>query len=261
MKESEIEMEKKLMRNALSCQKTLAKMLGPLNGMSPVVSSVEQQMRLTYGLASSLEQIQKQLQPIQNVANQSNSPLSGLLEGCREVIFHDEVPVPIDSKLFLTKESEKQISDLKEEIASLKNEIKTEREERKKSSLYEHLDVYGNRLDPVEKKLERSGIEIKSDEVKVEYSPQELLVLSYSSQFRKDYKKLIEIGYMRRKKDGFLEWLKSKQSLAEYFGSQESHGRWCDIENLFQEKGLNHLLSVAMCTSKDFRNLEKLLEM
>ena len=61
--------------------------------------------------------------------------------------------------------------------------------------------------------------------------------MSYSAQFRKDYAKLIEIGYMRRKEDGFLEWLKTKQSLAEYFGAQEKHGKWCDIENLFQQKG------------------------
>ena len=34
-----------------------------------------------------------------------------------------------------------------------------------------------------------------------------------------------------------------------------------DIENLFQQKGLNHLLSVANSKSKDFEKLEKLLEM
>ena len=118
-------------------------------------------------------------------------------------------------------------------------------------------------LDMMIKEISELKKEIKDykekDTKDYSYSPQEILVLSYSADFRKDYKILIESGYMRRKDDGFLEWLKTKQSLAEYFGSQEQHGPWPHIENLFQQKGLNHILSVATNKSKDYKKLVTLL--
>lgn len=98
-----------------------------------------------------------------------------------------------------------------------------------------------------------------NEESKMLYSPQELQVMAYCPIFEKEYEKLIELGYMRKTNDGYLEWLKSKQSLAEYFGSKEKRGKWPDIENLFQLKGLNHLLSVATSKSKDYQKLLKLL--
>lgn len=61
---------------------------------------------------------------------------------------------------------------------------------------------------------------------------------------------------MRKVSDGYLEWLKSKQSLAEYFGNKEVKGNWKDIENLFHQKRLNHLLSVANSLSKDYKKLK-----
>lgn len=59
-----------------------------------------------------------------------------------------------------------------------------------------------------------------SNQLKVQnqYSPQELQVMAYWPSFEKEYGKLLQLGYMRKVKDGYLEWLKSKQSLAEYFG-------------------------------------------
>ena len=266
------------MGNALSYQETLSKILGPLNEMSPIAKAVEEQQRISKSLIGPLEQMHKQLLPVQNMADQLKPVLNGLSEACREATMSarnlsfpkitvsypendDEIPPPVNRELFLAKERERQISDLKEEIISLKAEIKTEREERKMNGCIEYPEMYRNRPDLVEKLFERAGISVNKHESRYEYSPQELQVLSYSAQFRKDYAKLIEIGYMRRKEDGFLEWLKTKQSLAEYFGAQEKHGKWCDIENLFQQKGLNHLLSVANSKSKDFEKLEKLLEM
>ena len=205
------ELEDKLMGNALSYQETLSKILGPLNEMSPIAKAVEEQQRISKSLIGPLEQMHKQLLPVQNMADQLKPVLNGLSEAFREATMSarnlsfptitvsypendDEIPPPVNRELFLAKESERQISDLKEEIISLKAEIKTEREERKMNGCIEYPEMYRNRPDLVEKLFERAGISVNKHESRYEYSPQELQVLSYSAQFRKDYARLIEIG-------------------------------------------------------------------
>lgn len=96
--------------------------------------------------------------------------------------------------------------------------------------------------------------------VQSQYSPQELQVMAYCPSFEKEYGKLLQLGYMRKAKDGYLEWLKSKQSLAEYFGRKNVKGKWSDIENLFRQKRLNHALSVAIGLSKDYKILKEKLK-
>lgn len=148
------------------------------------------------------------------------------------------------------------------EIYELKEEIKNAQEEnmRKFNGYYypemwrEHPELAQKFLDDARKK-ETTTVERNQ----IVYSPQELLVMAYCPAFGKEYDKLIQLGYMRKVSDGYLEWLKSKQSLAEYFGEKDVRGKWPDIENLFQQKGLNHLLSVANGKSKDYLALEKLL--
>ena len=73
-----------------------------------------------------------------------------------------------------------------------------------------------------------------------QYSPAENNVMSFFPQFRKDYKTLIEKGYMRKDGD-FLKWEKGQKLLSEYFGSltsKDNKRHWHEIENLFSEKNL-----------------------
>lgn len=153
------ELQEKLKGNSLNYQKTLARMLGPLNEMSSIAKAVEEQKRLAHGLIGSLEQVQKQIQPVQNFANQLKPSLNGVSEACREaalsvknlslpkitVTYPDkvgEVPMPVNRELYLAKDSERQINELKEEIISLKAEIKSEREERKMKGFIEYPEMY-----------------------------------------------------------------------------------------------------------------------
>ncbi len=238
------ELEDKLMGNALSYQETLSKILGPLNEMSPIAKAVEEQLTEARRLTAPIQDFQKQLKPIQDTIKSLAPSLNAISETCKEErlisqmgnlgsnlsrVCYEPEPLPapdINPALFIRRR-DLQIDAMRHEISELKNEIRKKNE---------------------------------NDKNNIVHSPQELLVLAYSKQFQKDYYKLIEIGYMRRKETGYLEWLKSKQSLAEYFGSQEKHGRWCDIENLFQHKRLGHLLSVANGESKDFKKLKLLLK-
>jgi hypothetical protein len=66
----------------------------------------------------------------------------------------------------------------------------------------------------------------------------------YYPDFESDYETLLQ-GYMRETDNG-LQWLKSKQSLAEYFGNLPKKGKnhkWADIEKLFNEKNLRQSFS------------------
>lgn len=239
------DLEDKLIGNALSYQETLSKLLGPLNEINPIAKLVEQQQKVMKGTNMPMDEFQKKLQfveksvkdfepalrAVSEISNEKkNSACKGNLKNSIAEICAESksLSVPNINPVVFISHRDLQMDAMRQEISELREEIKAGKEK---------------------------------DKQEFNYSPQELQVLAYSKQFQKDYNKLIEIGYMRHKEDGFLEWLKSKQSLAEYFGSQEKHGRWCDIENLFQQKGLNHLLSVANSKSKDFQKLEKLLEM
>ncbi|MBR5032966.1 MAG: hypothetical protein IKX70_04805 [Treponema sp.] len=240
------ELEEKLIGNALNYQKTLAKILGPLNEMNPIANVIEEQQKLAHGIS---EACRKATLSAKNLSFPKIT-----------VTYPDkvnEVPMIENRELYLAKDSERQINELKDEIISLKAEIKTDREERKMKGFIEYPEMVMEHPELIKEMFERAIIKT---ETKQDFSPQEILVLSYCSGFRKDYQRLIEIGYMRKIEDGFLEWLKSKQSLAEYFGSQQ-HGKWRDIENLFKEKNLNHLLSVAEKQSKDFIALQELLNL
>lgn len=84
--------------------------------------------------------------------------------------------------------------------------------------------------------------------------------MAYWPSFEKEYGKLLQLGYMRKVKDGYLEWLKSKQSLAEYLGRKNIKEKWSDIENPFHQNRLNHALSVATGLSKDYKILKEKLK-
>ena len=153
------ELQEKLMGNALSYQKTLARMLGPLNEMSPIAKEVEQQMKSLRALTAPIEEYQKQIKPIQDLVNNMGPVLSGVSEACREASLSvknlsfpkitvtypdkvDEVPMPVNRELYLAKDSERQINELKDEIISLKAEIKSEREERQMKGFIEYPEMY-----------------------------------------------------------------------------------------------------------------------
>lgn len=153
------DLEEKLLGNVSSYQETLSKILGPLNDMSPLAKSIEEQQRISRALIGPLEEMQKQLQPVQNMANQLKPVLNGLSDACREASMsarnlslpkitvsypnkEDIIPMPVNRELYLAKESERQISELKEEIISLKAEIKSEREERKMNGFIEYPEMF-----------------------------------------------------------------------------------------------------------------------
>ncbi|GAB6391503.1 MAG: hypothetical protein MdMp014T_0876 [Treponematales bacterium] len=91
------------------------------------------------------------------------------------------------------------------------------------------------------------------------------VVFAQYPRFAADYERLVSGGCLTETPDG-LVWHKSKQSLAEYFGRQESAGKkrhWRDIESLFGVTGLRNSLSrngdMFKKTSNDYRELMKLL--
>lgn len=105
---------------------------------------------------------------------------------------------------------------------------------------------------------------IQSDN-KDEVSPlsiKEIEVMTIYPKFKKDYEILIENNYMRKSKDT-LQWLKSKQSLSEYFGHQKKPARWKPIENLFNIKDLKNSYSTNGSQTKgksaDYEELLKIL--
>lgn len=71
-------------------------------------------------------------------------------------------------------------------------------------------------LEERKEKLNESSENVKTHN----FTPKELLVTAYYPQFEKDYDLLLNNGFMIKNGDG-LKWLKSKQSLAEYFSSQK----------------------------------------
>lgn len=145
------------------------------------------------------------------------------------------------------------------EVSELKEELKNAREENMRNfNGYYYPEMWREHPELAQKFLDEVKIKetIEEERIPTSYSPQELLVMAYCPSFGKEYEKLIQLGYMRKVSDGYLEWLKSKQSLAEYFGNKEVKGKWPDIENLFQQKGLNHLLSVVTSQSKDYKKLK-----
>ena len=133
--------------------------------------TIENQQKISKVLIGSLGQMQMQLLPVQNAVNQLKPVLQGLPEACREATRcirnlsfpritvsypgnEDEIPMPENRELFLAKESEKQISDLKEEIISLRAELKTERLERIKAKEV-NIRISKNRTGSNEKRTQR----------------------------------------------------------------------------------------------------------
>ncbi len=166
------DLEEKIIGNALSYQETLSKILGPLNEISPLAKSIEEQQRISRAIIGPVEEIQRQLKPVQNMANQLKPVLNGLSDACREASMsarnlslpkitvsyqekEDKIPMPVNRSLYLAKESERQISELKEEIISLKAEIKTEREERKMNGFIEYPEMFMEHPELVKEFLEQ----------------------------------------------------------------------------------------------------------
>ena len=102
-------------------------------------------------------------------------------------------------------------------------------------------------------------------ETHLQFTPAETTVMTYYPQFGKDFQKLIDGRCMKRIENG-LQWLYSKQSLAEYFKSLPKNGRsmhWQEIEILFDVKNLKAAASTngnwRKKTSKDYMKLKELL--
>jgi hypothetical protein len=110
-----------------------------------------------------------------------------------------------------------------------------------------------------------------------------ILVFAYYSKFKKDIVKLLYLGCIDETDNG-LEWKRTKQFLAEYFGSQKiknevkinnkgeekrtnnDYNRWEEIENLFTIKGQKvrglkaSYKNAKKKTSKDFDELHEKLD-
>jgi hypothetical protein len=104
-----------------------------------------------------------------------------------------------------------------------------------------------------------------TQETHLQSTPAETTVMTYYPQFGKDFQKLIDGRCMKRIENG-LQWLYSKQSLAEYFKSLPRDGKqmhWQEIEILFGVKNLKAALSTngnwCKKTSKDYMKLKELL--
>jgi phytoene dehydrogenase-like protein len=90
-------------------------------------------------------------------------------------------------------------------------------------------------------------------------------IAAYYPQFQKHYSKLAD-DYIRPTDNG-LQWLKTKQSLAEYFDAikpESKRHNWIILENVFDTKDLKNSLSnngnsYSKKPSKDFEELQKLL--
>jgi hypothetical protein len=98
--------------------------------------------------------------------------------------------------------------------------------------------------------------------------PTLILVFSHFPQFQQDYELLKSNGYFKETANG-LEWQKSKQALAEYFGNLPQKTRkvpWKNIENLFGVEGLKNSFSTNGTSyspytkeqSKDYKELLKI---
>jgi hypothetical protein len=88
-----------------------------------------------------------------------------------------------------------------------------------------------------------------------------LLIFSEYPDFRNDYQLLIKSEYVYKPNDGNISWIKSKQSLAEYFRGitgKGSNTKWVIIEKLFKVKNLKESLKAAY--HKPSKDYEKWLE-
>ncbi|MDR0286212.1 MAG: hypothetical protein LBI03_00650 [Clostridiales bacterium] len=95
--------------------------------------------------------------------------------------------------------------------------------------------------------------------IRIMHKPSCIQVFAYYPKFREDIIKLLKLGCIGETDNG-LEWKKSKQFLAEYFGYQKKeseHNRWEVIENLFNINGLKDSFSYANKNkkSKDYDEL------
>ena len=149
------ELEEKLIGNALNYQKTLAKILGPLNEMNPIANVIEEQQKLAHGIS---EACRKATLSAKNLSFPKIT-----------VTYPDkvnEVPMIENRELYLAKDSERQINELKDEIISLKAEIKTDREERKMKGFIEYPEMFMEHPELAKFLLERIR-SVEAEEVSV----------------------------------------------------------------------------------------------
>ncbi|MBR5400772.1 MAG: hypothetical protein IK102_03075 [Treponema sp.] len=125
------ELEEKLIGNALNYQKTLAKILGPLNEMNPIANVIEEQQKLAHGISESCRKA---------TLSAKNLSFPKITVTYPDKV--NEVPMIENRELYLAKDSERQINELKDEIISLKAEIKTDREERKMKGFIEYPEMF-----------------------------------------------------------------------------------------------------------------------
>ncbi len=249
-----------------------------------LLSNSMQQLQKLYQQVESIQQFQKQQQgdlkalmdkaTLCNFSEIINAAIKRSDNMRREYNIQDYLPYN-----FYASRRDSEMEELKNEIYELKKELQAKNQQNTeidsdKHSSQENIELpyseqvkYESKINALENKVNELTSELYAknkliEELKLSnHSPQENLVLAHSERFRQDYDKLIELGYMCKADGGYLIWLKSKQSLAEYFGYQKKRAKWKDIENLFQTKRLSHLLSVTDNVSKDYLELKTLLQL
>ena len=123
-----------------------------------------------------------------------------------------------------------------------------------------------------EEKLITHELKEKGEIAGVNYKPALVIVFSIYPQFQQDYEILKSNGYFTETENG-LQWEKSKQSLAEYFGylprpreTKKNNVPWKEIERLFSlDKPLKNSFSnngnpYGKSQSDDYIKIKKLLK-
>jgi hypothetical protein len=103
--------------------------------------------------------------------------------------------------------------------------------------------------------------ELKENGLLASKPPALLLVFTYYPLFQEDYKLLLKNEYFIETQNG-LKWLKTKKSLAEYFGYQVQRCErtpWQAIEILFEVKNLKNSFNQDGEKSPDYKELNKIL--
>jgi hypothetical protein len=132
--------------------------------------------------------------------------------------------------------------------------------------IFEKRNKLRGEIEDIERRiLFTEGSQTKDDE---QYSPACNVVMSIFPKFKKDIPLLKKHGYINKEGEKYV-WLKTKQSLAEYFGCQYLKNKeeekknipWKSIENLFNVDNLkNSFKSQYDKRSIDYENLLEIIK-
>ncbi|GHV75263.1 hypothetical protein AGMMS49942_00840 [Spirochaetia bacterium] len=125
------------------------------------------------------------------------------------------------------------------------------------NALIEHKKIISAMLD-----FSRSMEELEGDApFEIDNADIELRILfTFYPNFKKDYMLLKDKFFIEI--PGGLKWIKSIQSLAEYFGNQNTRNRWSFIEAVFKVENLkNHFSTNGNPFKGNSKDYQKLLEL